>query len=97
MLQQSEILKFLKQEKPFLQREFNVDSIGLFGSYARSTQTQTSDIDILVRFSKPDFMLWSGLLNYLQKSLNHKVDLVTESNRANPHFTKLIENEIIYA
>lgn len=97
MLQQSEILIFLKQNKQILQQEYGVERIGLFGSYARVEQHNKSDVDLLVKFCKQDFMLWSGLLNYLQQSLQCKVDLITEGPHLTARFAKQIEKEIIYA
>lgn len=97
MLQQSEILAFLRANKPYLQQQFEVDSIGLFGSYARSTQSELSDIDLLVKLKRQDFILWSGLLNYLQQSFNCKIDLITAGNHLSSRFSKLVEKDIIYA
>ena len=40
------ILQKLSQEKEYIQSKYEVDKIGLFGSYAKETQTEDSDIDI---------------------------------------------------
>jgi len=42
------ILDYLTTHKAFLQEQFNVKKIGLFGSYAKEQQTSQSDIDIIV-------------------------------------------------
>ena len=44
------ILQKLSQEKEYIQSKYEVDKIGLFGSYAKGTQTEDSDIDIYVEF-----------------------------------------------
>lgn len=44
-----DILDFLKTHKQELQSKYNVEQIGLFGSYARDEATPTSDIDIFVK------------------------------------------------
>lgn len=36
----NDILEKLTQEKSYIQNTFEVDKIGLFGSYAKDTQTQ---------------------------------------------------------
>lgn len=52
---------------------------GLFGSYARGDETPGSDIDILVRFSKPKGLFDLVHLKHLLTSrLGREVDLVTE-------------------
>ena len=40
--------------KPILAEKYGVNNIALFGSYSRDENTSESDIDILIRFKKPD-------------------------------------------
>ena len=47
-----EVLAFLKTQKVFLQNQYGVLSIGLFGSYARGDNSVESDIDIAVELKK---------------------------------------------
>jgi uncharacterized protein len=75
---QVEIEKRLKELKPFLSQEYNVERIGYFGSYSRNEQTIGSDIDILVHFSKPLGWEFFDLQELLEKELKLKVDLVSE-------------------
>ena len=46
----NEILNELSKNKSYIQQNFEVDKIGLFGSYAKDKQTENSDIDIYVEF-----------------------------------------------
>lgn len=57
---------------------FGVKKIGLFGSFARGEQNDTSDIDILVEFyqNHKTFDNYMDLKFYLEDLLNRKVDLV---------------------
>lgn len=75
----NEVVTKLKEIKPLLFKEYSVKSIGLFGSYADETNTQESDIDILVEFEKPIGWKFFTLELYLERILGRKVDLVTES------------------
>jgi|GEM_PF-5888082 len=43
--------KLLKEVKPLFEKEYAVNKIGIFGSYARDEQYGNSDIDIIVEFS----------------------------------------------
>ncbi len=45
--------RLLKKIKSILEKQ-QVDKAWLFGSYSRSEENGTSDIDIMVRFSKPN-------------------------------------------
>ncbi|MBD2848631.1 nucleotidyltransferase family protein [Paenibacillus sp. IB182496] len=72
-----EIEDILRVEKEYLKREFYVEKIGLFGSYVRNEQKGSSDIDVLVEFSKPVGFEFITLKNYLEDLFNKPVDLVT--------------------
>ena len=69
----------LRELKPVLRRRFKVKEIGVFGSYARGEQTQASDIDILVDLQNPLGWDFFSLKEFLEKELNHSVDLVTRN------------------
>jgi len=59
-------------------KAYGVRRVGIFGSFARSTQNNKSDIDILVEFN-PDnktFDNYMDLKFYLERLLHRKVDLV---------------------
>ena len=63
---------------PILERN-DIESAGVFGSYARGEATSDSDIDILVRLRSPKSLLdVIGLEMELSDVLRRKVDLVTE-------------------
>ncbi|MDE0078138.1 MAG: nucleotidyltransferase domain-containing protein [Caldilineaceae bacterium] len=59
-----EILTILDRTKPELERRFGVRRIGLYGSYACGTQTENSDIDLLVELQEPKFDALAGLHPY---------------------------------
>ncbi|MEI6753635.1 MAG: nucleotidyltransferase family protein [Paludibacter sp.] len=73
----NEVVTKLKEIKPLLFKEYSVKSIGLFGSYADETNTEESDIDLLVEFEKPIGWKFFTLELYLEQILGRKVDLVT--------------------
>ena len=75
---QIEIENILKKLKPTLNKLYNVDKIGYFGSYSRNEQNEDSDIDILVYFRKPIGWDFFDLQELLEKELELKVDLVSE-------------------
>jgi predicted nucleotidyltransferase len=77
----NDILTFLKEKKHFLQQQYGVLSIGLFGSYARDEYTSESDIDIAVELKKENKAdNYFGLLHFLEDNLHKKIDLGIESN-----------------
>ena len=74
----NKILDILKTKKQYIQTNFSVNSIGLFGSYARDEADDNSDIDILVTFSEPTFDHYMDLKFYLEDIFEKPVDIVIE-------------------
>ncbi len=72
------ILNKLNELKPYLQKEFSVKEIGIFGSFADGSFHQNSDIDILVELDKPIGWRFFTLEMYLEKNFGRKIDLVTK-------------------
>ena len=74
------ISAILRKEMPRLGRDYDVRSIGLFGSYLKGTQSAGSDIDILIEYEKiPGMFKYLDLENELSELLGCKVDLVLKS------------------
>jgi len=81
----------LEALKPTLKRRFKVETIDIFGSYARGEQTDRSDVDILVTYGEgADLLLAAALKRYLRRKLHVKVDVVSK-NYLNP----LIRDEVL--
>ena len=74
-----EIKTQLEELKPVLRERFQVETIGIFGSYSRRDQKKKSDVDILVTFTEPnniDLLDFIELKQFLSRKLKTKVDLV---------------------
>ena len=50
----------------------------VFGSFARGDATEASDVDLLVKFSKPAGYKFFGLADELEAALGKHVDLATD-------------------
>lgn len=72
-----------------LAERFGVKSLRLFGSHARATAREDSDVDVLVSFDGPaTSRRYFGTQFYLEDLLGRPVDLVTEDalrERLRPH------------
>ncbi len=74
-----EVKAELEALKPTLLKRFKVETIDIFGSYARGEQTEKSDLDILVTYSEMvDLLLIARLRRYLRRKLRIKVDVVSK-------------------
>jgi predicted nucleotidyltransferase len=94
----AEIKSQLEALKPVLKERFQVETIGVFGSYCRGEQRGKSDVDILVTFVEPndvDLLDFIGLKQFLRRKLKVKVDLVTKS-ALKPRIRDKILQETIY-
>ena len=60
-------------------KDNGAEFIGIFGSYARGENKSESDLDVLVKFSKPKGLFdIIGLERELSEKLERRVDLVTQ-------------------
>ena len=74
-----EIKLQLQTLKPTLKKRFKVETLDIFGSYAKGEQTEKSDVDVLVTYSEgADLLLVAGLRHYLRRKLHVKVDVVSK-------------------
>lgn len=91
-----DILGFLRKNKVFLKKEFDVDKIMLFGSYARGEARNDSDIDLLIESTKKSFEKSYKLKIFLEKNFNKDVDVIY-SDSVHPFIMSFIKEEMIYA
>ncbi|MBA7518349.1 hypothetical protein ES705_10419 [subsurface metagenome] len=81
MINIKDIRKALQSHKEELNRKYGVSEIGVFGSYVKNEQDETSDVDILVEFEKAiDLLTFVNLKNYMSGLLNTNVDLVMKKD-----------------
>ena len=73
---------------------YGVKSVSYFGSYANRTQTQSSDLDLLVEFHNPFISLHDliGLEMEIEDSLNIPIDIATYPT---PNWSKLIVDKTV--
>lgn len=90
------ILNYLKEHYSEFKNKYNVEKIGLFGSYARDEATENSDIDIFVKM-KPSLFDMVAIKEQIENDLNRKVDIIREHKNIKPIFLKMIQKDLIYA
>lgn len=93
-----EILNKLKEIKPVLHDDFYIKNLGLFGSYVRGENSDSSDIDILIEYDENKaFSLFTliKLEEFLTKLFNVKVDLVNKKS-IKPDLKEAILKEVVF-
>jgi uncharacterized protein len=95
-MKRSRAIMLLRRSKDILATRFGVSRIALFGSTARDTARENSDVDILVAFDGPaTSQRYFGVQFYLEDLFEGPVDLVTEK-ALRPELRPFIEKEAIH-
>lgn len=94
-MDRDQALSLLAEHKPILARRFGVKRLALFGSFARGTAREDSDIDLLVDFGGPATPeAYFGVQFYLEDLLQRPIDLVTE-RALRPQLRPYVERDAI--
>ncbi len=77
-MQRDQIIQILSLHMGEICQKFDVESLALFGSFARGDAGPDSDLDILVSYAhSPGLFGYLELKEYLEGLVNKPVDLVT--------------------
>lgn len=93
-----EIQTILRQNLTEFQEKYHVQKLGIFGSFVRGEETDTSDVDILVEFApntRFGLFTFCQLENELSVLLQRKVDLVMKDGLKS-RIGEQILREVIY-
>ena len=84
------------RKKPTLNYRYDVESMGIFGSYVWGAQKKKSDPDVLVEFYRTiDLFTFVELEDFLSEVPGVKVDLVMK-NALKPRIKDRILKEAVY-
>jgi len=89
------VLDALRKSKHSLFSRYPLNSMTLFGSYARNEARFDSDVDIIVEFSEPVGFEFVDLMIELEEILGRKVDLMSRRG-VRPELLPIIERDEIY-
>ena len=91
-----QILSMLKVYYLCNKETFGIETIGLFGSFARNEGRPDSDIDIIISLKKPDLFLCSTIARQLETVFGRHIDLVSSKSNFPESFKKRLMEEAIY-
>ncbi len=95
----TEIINKIKDQYPYLSREYGIRRIGIFGSVAKDSAGPDSDVDIVVEFDRPIGLKFMEFVEYMENFLGKKVDVLTKDGIKNIRVKNVsidIEKNIIY-
>lgn len=92
-----DVLAFLTENKSLLTQQYGVETLAIFGSFARDSVTNSSDLDLLVNIKKEykKYLVYYNLKKFLSSKVGREIDLVLESNM-NPIILKSAQKDLIY-
>jgi predicted nucleotidyltransferase len=88
-------LKILRRHEQEIKERFSVKRIGLFGSFARGEEKDTSDVYIIVEFEKPTFDNFMELAFFLEDLFKRRVELVTPDSLS-PYIAPYVKREVVW-
>ncbi|MFQ5454688.1 MAG: nucleotidyltransferase family protein [Nitrospirota bacterium] len=98
-MDRNEITRLIKKYYDTLSTEYGVSRIGIFGSTAKDTMTEESDLDIFVEFKQPIGFKFIRFVEYLENLFDRKVDVITKEGIKNIRVKDVardIERTLIY-
>jgi len=93
------VLRRLRESHPQLTAQFGVQRVSLFGSFAKETAQESSDIDLIVELQRPIGLKFVELVEYLEMLLGRKVDVLTPAGLRGirlPEVARQIEESVIH-
>ena len=83
-MQRDQALSILSSHKIDLEQRYRLQKVGIFGSVARNSAKDDSDIDIVVEM-EPNILLKVQFKEELEQLLGSKVDLIRYWKRMNTY------------
>jgi len=94
---QNQILSSLQKYKNKYKEQYGIEDIGIFGSYARNTAHENSDVDVFIKLKHSNLFLLSRIRIELEELFGIHTDLVQVRDKMNLFLKKYIEKESISA
>ena len=97
-MEQKNVLALLKSHRAYFLQKYPLETLALFGSFARGEATQSSDVDILYMLrsgASMDFDMYLEFEAELKKLLGKEIDLVN-AKKLNPLVKLHTQSEMVY-
>ena len=96
VLDKEHILSLLKVYYLYNKERYHIESLGLFGSFARNEGRPDSDVDILIGLKQPNLFTYSIIAQQLETIFGRRVDLISSKAKLKDEFRSSVEKEVVY-
>lgn len=96
LLTRESILKILRENKGSLTEKYGLTKLGLFGSFARGTATEESDVDLCFDTEKVQPFVATHIKEEFESLLHCSVDIVQPHPFMRALLLERLEKEVIY-
>ena len=95
-MKRNEIIRTLRGFVEMNRDRYEIIRIGVFGSAARDSMNEQSDIDVVVELGKQDLFNIIGIKQDLEEQFSKPVDVISYREKMNQFLKKRIDKEAIY-
>jgi predicted nucleotidyltransferase len=95
-MKRDEVIHYLRRFKEMNKDKYQIVRLGLFGSAARDSMTESSDIDVVVELTTPDMFMLIGIKQELEEQLHCPVDIVRYRDTMNAFLKSRIDQDALY-
>jgi len=95
-MERNEIIQTLRGFMDMNKDRYEIIRIGVFGSAARDSMNEQSDIDVVVELGKQDLFNIIGIKQDLEEQFSKPVDVISYREKMNQFLKKRIDKEAIY-
>jgi uncharacterized protein len=95
-MERNEIIRTLRGFVEMNRDRYKIIRIGVFGSAARDSMNEQSDIDVVVELGKQDLFNIIGIKQDLEEQFSKPVDVISYREKMNQFLKKRIDKEAVY-
>jgi len=95
-MERNEIIRTLRGFMDMYKDRYEIIRIGVFGSAARDSMNEHSDIDVVVELGKQDLFNIIGIKQDLEEQFSKPVDVISYREKMNQFLKKRIDKEAVY-
>jgi len=96
MTKRDDVIAILREFKRDNAKKYGIIDLGLFGSVARQSAGENSDVDVCIKTQTPDPFVLVHIKDDLEQRVHAHVDIVRVRETMNRFLKARIEKEVVY-